>query len=192
MLLVTLDTNVLGSALARIRKAIIGLDVQIAYTTVTYRELGARLPSIYPDGVVAETGVYDESHYDSGAVYGEQTVVETLTIGESRLGFAALGEDASPSRFEAILYVIGNGSFPKLGARENLTRGERKQLRDAMILEAHARERRDILVSDDAKAYVGKDGKRRLTLEAAARTRIMTVDEFVAHATELCASHAPI
>jgi hypothetical protein len=88
----------------------------------------------------------------------------------------------SPSRFEAILDVIGIRSFPKPGLRDSKTPGQKRQLRDAMILEAHAREGRDILVSDDVKGFIGKDGENRRKLEAICRTRIMTVDEFCEYA----------
>ncbi len=99
---------------------------------------------------------------------------------------AALGSDESTSRFEAILTVISNGSFPKPGRRGgSLSGGERRQLRDAMILEAHARESRDVLVSNDAKGFIGNDGSKRAKLEALCRTQIMTVDEFCAYASGL-------
>jgi len=35
---------------------------------------------------------------------------------------AVLGGDDSPSRFEAILAIIGSGSFPKRGERDDLTK----------------------------------------------------------------------
>jgi hypothetical protein len=47
-----------------------------------------------------------------------------------------------------------------------------------MILEAHTRDGRDVLVSNDRRAFIGKDGANRRQLEALCRTRIMTVDEF--------------
>jgi hypothetical protein len=48
-----------------------------------------------------------------------------------------------------------------------------------MILEAHFREKRDILVSNDVKAFgrVG-DAKRRM-LEARFQSKIMTLKEFL-------------
>ena len=47
-----------------------------------------------------------------------------------------------------------------------------------MILAAHVRDGRDILVSDDRRAFVGRDGENRRRLESELATRIMTVDEF--------------
>lgn len=178
MLKVTLDSNVLKTDFAKIRAAAGSQEVELAYTTVTLRE-DARDEG-QDEFVVAETGVYDESTYDSGAVYAETPhVYETLVLGESRIGLAVIGGDASP--FEAILKIISNGSFPKSGERENLTRRRRAQLRDAMILEAHTRERRDILVSNDATAYIGKGGARRQLLETVCQTKILTVSEFLSY-----------
>jgi hypothetical protein len=60
------------------------------------------------------------------------------------------------SDLEAILKIISNGSFPKSGKRELLTDGQRNQLRDAIIFEAHVREKREIFVTTDRKAFLGK------------------------------------
>jgi hypothetical protein len=86
-------------------------------------------------------------------------------LDESRLGMAALGDDDSPFRFEVALAVMSNGSFPRPGNRDNLSPGQKRQLRDAMILEAHAREGRDVLVSNH-RDFIGKDGAVRRKLEA--------------------------
>lgn len=180
MLRITVDTNVLDAdKIARIREAVDGLDVEIKTTSVTLREDRRTAPSAPPSSEpVAETGVYDESLYDSGAIYGGGVIHETWVLGESPLGSAVLGDDDGAVRFEAILHVIGTASFPKLGLRDAMTPGQKRQLRDAMILDAHARERRDVLVSDDRKGFIGKDGESRRKLEALCETRIMTVDEF--------------
>jgi hypothetical protein len=197
---ITLDTN---AATPDVRKRLYEacreaeLAVEIAHTTVTDRETeGTRFAT--GRASVAETGVYDESRYDSGAIYAQEPVAETLVwneskwgesvwggtvresfvLDESRLDEGALAEDDRGSRLEAILQVIGNGSFPPSDKRESLTTGERRQLRDAMALEAHVREGRDVFVSDDVKAFVR--GRRRELLESLCRTRIATVDEFCA------------
>jgi hypothetical protein len=54
-----------------------------------------------------------------------------------------------------------------------------------MIFDAHAREERDIFVSNDARAFVGKTGDVRRLLESTFRTRIMTIEEFGAYCPQL-------
>jgi len=165
--------------MARMSQAWDGLDVELAPTTVTLRE--RPLESSGQRWIVRETAVWNEARWGE-AVWG-QPVYETLVLGESRLGMSALGSDESPSCFEEILRIISNGSFPKAGQRDDLSAGERRQLRDAMILEAHSRDGRDVLVSDDARAYI-HDGRRE-RLEQLCDTRIMTVVEFCAYAEAL-------
>jgi hypothetical protein len=175
VLRVTVDTNVLDDAkVERIGAAIDGLGVEIAPTTVTLRE---RRPNESEIDVlpVVETGVWNESRSEESVWGPAPPVYETLTIGESRLGMAALGGNESPSRFEAALAIMSNGSFPRPGERDSLTRGQRRQLRDAMIFEAHAREGRDVLVSDD-RDFIGAGVREKL--EAIGQTRIMSVNEF--------------
>lgn len=156
---VTLDTNVIpADSLIAAAK---GLGFEFCVTTVTDRELltyskKSGLPAIY----------------------------ETAVWGESFWGDAVWGSD--DSILEDLLATIADGSFPPLGQRENLTAGQARQLRDAMILEAHFREKRDIFVTMDKKAFLGPSGdseKRRQVLEREFKARIMTPDEF----TEFCA-----
>jgi len=172
----TVDTNVLEGDMERIRRACGGRDVEVAPTSVTLRERGMTSPA--ENSVVPETGVWSESQWGQFVWGPSPPVFESLVLDESRLGMAVLGGDDSPSRFEAILAIIGDGSFPKPGRRDTLTKGQRRQFRDAMIFEAHAREGRDVLVSNDRKAFIGQDGEKRRRLEAICGTRIVTVDEF--------------
>lgn len=155
MLTVTLDTNAVDvRTRRRLQAACAGRDVQMVHTTVTDRELE---PSdiAAPISRLKETAVWDESRWDE-SVWG--------------------GEDQS-ARFEGILTIISNGSFPSAGTRSSLSDGEKKQLRDAMILETHTRERRTILLSDDERAFI-RDGRRE-KLQALCSTRIMTTEEFL-------------
>jgi hypothetical protein len=69
-----------------------------------------------------------------------QPLYEPLVLGESRLGFAALGPQEVADTFERLLQIISNGSFPERDRRSNLTPGERRQLRGAMILSTHIRD----------------------------------------------------
>jgi hypothetical protein len=163
---VTVDTNVFSEAkMARMSRAADGLDIDLVPTTVSLRE--RPLEASDPRWIVRETAVWNEARWGE-AVWGGPI---SETLGES------------DSRFEAILLIISNGSFPKPGQRDDLSKGERRQLRDALILEAHARENRDVLVSDDARAFI-HDGRRE-RLEQLCKTRVMTVEEFCEHAQAL-------
>jgi hypothetical protein len=100
---------------------------------------------------------------------------------ESPLDTAVLAADEHMNVLEAALRVISDGSFPPSGSRDQLSRGQQRQLRDAMIFEAHTRDRRHLLVTSDAKGFIN-DGRRQ-TLEALGRTRIVTPDELGAMST---------
>ena len=81
--------------------------------------------------------------------------------------------------YEKTLAAISNGSFPEGEARSQLTDPQRRQMRDAMIFCAHVREKRDIFVTDDVKAFGGENTAHRQRIEALAPgTRIMTLAEF--------------
>jgi hypothetical protein len=69
-----------------------------------------------------------------------------------------------------------------VGEREELTDGQRRQLRDAMIFTAHVRERRHVLVSNDQRAYVNHGKRERL--ESLGATKIRTSAELIAMADE--------
>ncbi len=78
---------------------------------------------------------------------------------------------------EKILDVISNKSFPVPAKRDNLSKGQRRQLRDAMILLAHIRNKRDIFVSNDDKAFI-RDGRRE-RLEKMFKIQIMNENDFI-------------
>jgi len=176
MLKITLDTNQIGDMkLTQIQNTIKDLSIEISTTSVTDREI--RGSGIKPLGSsILETGVWDESDWGK-AVWGGN-VSERFVLGESELDNAKLGS-TKQNMLEVILQIIGDGSFPKIGSRGHLSKGQRNQLRDAMILEAHVSEKRDILVSDDKKAYIGKDGSKRRKLEKKFGTKILTSEEFI-------------
>ena len=103
-----------------------------------------------------------------------------FVIGESLIApddapsgeYDVLGNDDDVDLFEASVVAAGNGSFPRAGQRDDLTDGQRRQLRDAMIFTAHVRERRHVVVSDDQKAYVKHSKRERL--ESLGTTKIRT------------------
>ena len=78
---------------------------------------------------------------------------------------------------EAVLTIIGNGSFPRKGGRSDLNHGQRNQLRDAMIFTSHVRHRHDIFLTNDMKGFIN-DGRRE-ALESKCSTRIPTTSEFI-------------
>ncbi len=159
MLRVTLDTNVLPAD--DLIERTNGCDVEFAIVSVTAREVRDTSfeVSITPLQVVPERVVWDESNWDEG-----EWALESAST-------------ASTLDLENILAIISSGSFPKPDRRYALTEGQKQQLRDAMILEAHIREQRDVFVSNDQHAFMNNE--RRDKLEKASGTRIMTHREFI-------------
>ena len=104
-------------------------------------------------------------------------IPETMVWEESRFEEAIQGDSESDSCLELSLKIISDGSFPPLGKRDKLTRGARRQFRDAIIFCAHVREHRDIFVTNDISGFI--KGDRRIKLEKAFHTLIMTRDEFL-------------
>lgn len=149
---VTLDTDVFPADelmdLAR------GLNFSFARVTVTDRET---------------SGTSFESQ-----LIGLEQLLEPAVWGESNWGEAVWTEEGS--RLEEILQVISNRSFPR--NRASLSKGHLHQLRDAMILDAHVRENRDIFVSNDSTAFMN-EGRREL-LQKRLQTVILTKEEFEA------------
>jgi len=157
---VTLDTNSVDDE--KVIEAAHTAGNVVTHTSVTDRELdGSDVVAVAPIPV---------------------QIVESFVFGESCFGSGALAPDLDEVIFEKLLKIISNGSFPTIGRRENLTKGQRRQLRDAMILSAHIRESRDIFVTNDVKGFIA-DGRRAL-LEREFETKIMTSTEFI----DMCTS----
>lgn len=106
-------------------------------------------------------------------------ILETAVLGESRWGESVYGSPVDTARFEEILRIISDGSFPKPGQRDSLSDGQRRQLRDAMSLLAHARENRDIFITNDLKAVGSEGSEKRQQLSTLLNTKIMSAEEFV-------------
>ena len=186
VLLITLDTNLIDAdRIDELSKRLEGMPHEFAFTSVTMRERGFEIG--FAGRNVVESAVWGESPW--GSLWGGPTPAP-FVVGESLIApedaqsgtYDVLGNDNDVDLFEASLSVIGNGSFPQAGQRDVLTDGQRRQLRDAIILTAHVRERRHVLVSDDQKAYV-KHGKRE-RLESLGATKIRTSAELIAMAGE--------
>jgi len=128
----------------------------VAYTSVTKRE--AQGADFHVELVkfksVAELGVWDESGWDK----------------------ARWADEASSNALNDILNIISNGSFPK--RRDILTNGQLHQLRDAMILEAHANAKRDVFVTGDIRAFIKNSNREQL--QKLLNTQIYSTDEFEA------------
>ncbi len=155
---VTLDTSALGDLGLRRLADALGWDIRV--TSVSQRETeGSGFQSdCLGYRQIAEAVVWDDSSWDNGV-------------------WPSSGD---ANCLEAVLAVIGSGSFPGKSKRVDLSRGHRHQLRDALAFCAHVREGRDIFVTCDTKAFV--TGGRRGTLEGVFSTRILTppecIDEF--------------
>jgi hypothetical protein len=171
VLRLTLDTNQLDEHQIERLRAAVSIPHEFAYVTVSARERGPGF--LIELKVVSETGVWGESRW-GGAVWGGP-IAELLVLDESRLGDAVLAADGHVDVLETALKIISNGSFPRSGERESLSAGQRRQLRDAMMFEAHVRRRRHVLVTEDARGFI-RDG-RRDRLERLGETRVLTPDE---------------
>jgi hypothetical protein len=170
---VTLDTKVLDSqGLETLSHAANDQPIEIAVVTVSERESGRPFVEFR---TLLEGAVWDESEWRRAV--GSGPIKETLLLDESRLGGAVLGSDTRADLLDSILTIITNGSFPKRGERDQLSDPQRRQLRDAMILEAHARHQRDIFVTKDERGFI-RNG-RRAQLEQLRATRILTNDELL-------------
>jgi hypothetical protein len=169
---VTVDTNVLdAAAIERIERAAArsGVSVEIQTVTVNKRERGKS-----PLPTVAETAVWDESHWGH-ALWGAAPTPELFSLDETPLGSGVLSAQEQPSLLEEILRVVSNGSFPRPGQRESLSAPQKRQLRDAMTLEAHTRHARDVFITNDRRGFINHG--RRETLERLCETKIATLDE---------------
>lgn len=180
ILRVTFDTNAVPAneeQEQRLRSALKRRPAEIKVVSVTPRELeNSSIQVKFED--LPETAVWDETPW-GGGVWGGKPVQEVFALGESRLETGVLGGSGAGEAFEEILQIISNKSFPASGKRSQLSDGQRRQLRDAMIFEAHVRDRRDIFVSNDVKAFGRAGEQRRADLEKRFETRIMTLNEFL-------------
>jgi len=149
---VTLDTNILPAD-DLIASVLPGL-FEFSIVSVTDREMGGSATQVNISNI-PETMVWDESRFDE----------------------AVWDDSESASCLELSLKIISGGSFPPLGKRNELTRGARRQFRGAIIFCAHVREHRAIFVTNDISGFI--KGDRRIKLEKAFHTLIMTRDEFL-------------
>lgn len=150
---ITLDTNV----------------VDVAEVVDSARRCGHEI------AVVSVTGREVEGSSFTIHLRDLDTVHETAVWGESKWGNAVWASEDSSAVLDEILQIISNGSFPN--DRGNLSTGQRRQLRDAMILQSHIREGRDIFVTNDGRAFRRPGPGQRLCERFG--VQIMTSEEFV-------------
>jgi len=186
---VTTDTVAMGPVqLPRLQQAANRLPIKFAFTTVTGRELAGTRFTVPTESPVRETMVWGESRWGEATWGG--AILEPGMTGESYTERSVTSAQTDAELFEALLKVMSGGtptsggSFPKPQSRSDLNEGLRHMMRDAMILVAHTREERDILVSNDVKAFGKPASKLRKSIEALCRPRIMTVDEFCSFCKE--------
>ena len=160
-ILITLDTNVFDhSEVKKIEQAVQGLPIELIHISVTTRELEGTDFTLLGQEIV-ETGVWGESRWDQ----------------------SLWGDEKTAALFEQILKVMSDGAFPR--NRENLSKGHQRQLRDAMILAAHARSQGNIFVTNETQAFGTKDSISRRQLEQLCGTQIMNLNEFYSYCQRL-------
>jgi hypothetical protein len=175
---VTLDTTVIveyEKKIGELNEVAQKYNLELCVVSVTEREFTGRMPGEIFINSLTETGVWGESNWGK-AVWGAP-LHEVGVIGEPRIGSFVFAAEELVLVLETILKIISNGSFPPPGARHHLTAGERNQLRDALILEAHVRAKRDVFVSGDKRAFIGNEKIRR-KLENTFQIEIMATEEF--------------
>ena len=149
-----MDTNVLPATDVLVAGSQRGDDFKAV--SVTVRELDGhplKATLVAFGDPILEIGVWNESLWDAAEWSSEE---------EGML-------------FASILNIISDGSFPS--GTSSLSFGQRRQLRDAMILEAHVKSGRDVFVTDDKRAFVNHG--RRAALQQLCRTRICTSAEYI-------------
>ena len=149
----TLDTNVFPAAPLIERARLAGIEASLVSVSVREVEgstLEAELAALQ---ALPEVAVWNEFQWNHGNWAGD-----------------------GPNQLERALRILSNGSFPPEEQRNSLTVGQRRQLRDAIILVTHVREHRDMLVSNDRRAFI--DHGRRDAIEAEFGTRVLTLQEF--------------
>ena len=107
MITITFDTNVFPSGVLVARAERLGIIV--ASISVSQRE--------------SEGSSLEEE------VRALETVLETVVWGESKWGQAVWSSRTDAERFEHVLGLLSNQSFPKPGQRDQLSDGQRRQLR---------------------------------------------------------------
>ncbi|MBU2592584.1 hypothetical protein KKD61_03955 [Patescibacteria group bacterium] len=183
MVKITFDTNVLP--IEDLNSLVKDKPIKLSVVSVTSRELEKHSLAVELKKLnkITETAVWDESKW--GQAKWGPVIYETAVVGESRVGESVVGSNKDVDVFEKLLEIISSGSFPKSGKRNDLSKGERRQLRDAMILTAHIREKRDIFVTEDIKGFIGRNSEIKKKIENLFKTKIMRKKEFIKYLSNI-------
>lgn len=183
MIKITFDTNVLP--IEDLDSLVKDKLVELSVVSVTSRELEKHSLAVELKKLneITETAVWDESRW--GQAKWGSVIYETAIVGESRIGESLVGSDKEIDVFEKLLEIISSSSFPKPGKRGNLSSGERRQLRDAMILTTHIRDGRNIFVTEDVKGFIGRNNEIKKKIESLFKTRVMRKQEFLVYLSKI-------
>ncbi len=96
-------------------------------------------------------------------------------FGEARYGNARYHGQESSSVLKDVLDIISNGSFPRKG--ESLSKGYLNMLRDAIILQTHITDKRDIFITNDKRGFIKNNLREKL--ESRFEIEILTSEEFI-------------
>lgn len=175
--LVTVDTNLYED------KEILEIGRALPYihlfsTKITEGELGKKVVM----------GFRTQTHFPwSSKPWGHVEIIKNkaipaiLTVGRSTIGGTEVivKEGLGNEFLKSILKIATNGSFRYPQDLSALTNGKKRQLNDALILQAHCNREHDIIVSNDM-SFFGRDktNPKRSTLEKLCNTQIMSGAEF--------------
>ncbi|HZQ42191.1 MAG TPA: hypothetical protein VFA99_03025 [Acidobacteriaceae bacterium] len=178
MLKLTLDTNCIENE--GLHQMAVEVGAELAAFSVSRNETKGSGYEVYLKyiSIIPDQSVWKDGRWADG-VWGDRSWNSGPNIVYAREdGSTSLGDP-----FENVLGVISNHSFPPPEARKHLSKGQRRQFRDAMLLSLHAQHGRDIFVSRDKKAFVN-EGRREL-LERMLATRICTPEDAIGLLSQL-------
>lgn len=169
-LTVTLDTNLAippgQTKHAALHSILRDVNADVVVVSVTERENKGR-----PTGFrsIFENMVWGESSWGD-IPWGGKIIRESSLFSENDLHRVSL--------FEELLGILSNRSFPRSGEREHLTKAQVRQMRDALILEAHIAAKRDVFITDD-NDFIGENDRVRQLISEKYHCTILKPDEAI-------------
>ena len=151
---VTLDTSAIDDLLSvKNHAARLGYEVQVVSTTL---------------------GEVDGTSFQNSAECIPR-VLEVAQWGEARWGQAVWSGPDNRRVIKTALDIIASGGFPK--NRAELTENQKRQLRDARIIEAHVRSGATLFVTNDKRGFVSHG--RREAFQKQLGVQILLAPEFL-------------